>query len=256
MSKDAQDGKKDASYDLKGGNIFCTQKIVQNNTNLKPYSPIIKAPLPPIFASRSIEEEVVSKPPVAQPHQIKIHDDEEKKVEIEQTPLEDKNDAEMNEEDAEEEKRMREEELQKIREREEELRKDHRMRRFMEMTEEEKDLITCDEVFSLYLRHVSKYVNESYYRQILRFVLLYRECLNEYGWLKRRDHYQKAGILEQDLILNKLREAEEYEEERQKQERIAILRAQGIEPTEELEEKKIKKPSKKKEQQQPKETSE
>lgn len=35
-------------------------------------------------------------------------------------------------------------------------------------------------------------MNESYYRTVLRFVLLYRECLNEYGWLKRRDHYHKA----------------------------------------------------------------
>ena len=63
------------------------------------------------------------------------------------------------------------------------------------MEEIEKDQLTCDEVFSFYLRDVCKHVNESYYRTCLRFVLLYRECLNEYGWLKRRDHFKKAGIL-------------------------------------------------------------
>jgi hypothetical protein len=66
----------------------------------------------------------------------------------------------------------------------------------MALSEEEKDQMTCDEVFSMYLRHVSKHVNENYYRTILKFILLYRECLNEYGWLKRRDHYEKAGILD------------------------------------------------------------
>jgi hypothetical protein len=73
------------------------------------------------------------------------------------------------------------------------LQKDPRMKNFvMEMSEEDKDKLTCDEIFAMYLRHVSKQVNETYYRTVLRFVLLYRECLNEYGWLKRRDHYHKA----------------------------------------------------------------
>lgn len=67
----------------------------------------------------------------------------------------------------------------------------------------------CDEIFSLYLRDISKITNENYYRTCLKFVLLYRECLNEYGWLKRRDHYLKAGMLKDDDILNKLRLDEE-----------------------------------------------
>lgn len=100
-----------------------------------------------------------------------------------------------------------------MREREEELMKDERMRKFYNLTEVDKDLLTCDEVFSMYLRHVSKQVNENYYRNCLRFVLLYRECLNEYGWLKRRDHYQKAGLLDQDELINKLKKEEEKEEE-------------------------------------------
>lgn len=101
-------------------------------------------------------------------------------------------------------------------EREEELKLDDRYRKFVAMDEDEKDMISCDEIFSLYLRDVCKYVNENYYKTCLRFVLLYRECLNEYGWLKRREHFRKAGIEEDDEILNKLRSDEEKEEERQK----------------------------------------
>lgn len=81
-------------------------------------------------------------------------------------------------------------------EKEEELRSDDRLRRFFMMNEEEKDALTCDMVFALYLRDVCKRVNENYYKTCLRFVLLYRECLNEHGWLKRREHYAKAGILD------------------------------------------------------------
>lgn len=108
------------------------------------------------------------------------------------------------------------------------------------MTEEEKDKLTCDEVFALYLRHVSKQVNESYYRTVLRFVLLYRECLNEYGWLKRRDHYHKAyhrdeeeedeegnapvNIDDYDEVLSKLKK-EEQQEEREENERIERIKA-------------------------------
>jgi len=73
--------------------------------------------------------------------------------------------------------------------------------------------MSCDEIFSLYLRDLSKRVNENYYKTILRFVLLYRECLNEYGWLKRRDHYCKAGMQDFDEILNKLKKEEEREEQ-------------------------------------------
>lgn len=81
------------------------------------------------------------------------------------------------------------------------------------MTNEEKDKVCFDEVLSLYLRDVSKSVNEAYYHTVIRFALLYRECMNVYGWLKRRDHYIKAGVLEQDYILNRLKIEEGYNEQ-------------------------------------------
>ena len=77
------------------------------------------------------------------------------------------------------------------------------------MSEDEKDKMTCDEIFCMYLRHVSKLVNENYYKQCLRFILLYRECINEYGWLKRRETYLEAGMLNEDTLLASLKTAEE-----------------------------------------------
>jgi len=45
-----------------------------------------------------------------------------------------------------------------------------------------------DEVFALYLSTVSKKVNDTFYRTVLAFVILFRECLNEIGWRKLRDN--------------------------------------------------------------------
>ena len=79
--------------------------------------------------------------------------------------------------------------------------------RFVNMTSREKYLLTCDEVFVLYLGNISKQVNAVYYRTVLKFVLLYRDCLNQLGWYKRRDHMIKCeqNQDEQDhLILKKI----------------------------------------------------
>ena len=144
-------------------------------------------------------------------------------------------DIDMKKEEGEEQQQQHldeeEEEAKKAALLNEELQKDDRMRNFVvEMTEEDKDLISCDEVFSLYLRHVSKIVNENYYRTVVRFVLLYRECLNEYGWLKRREHYSKAyqgergGCLDDhDEVLSKLKKSELLEEEQENERMKAFL---------------------------------
>ncbi len=77
------------------------------------------------------------------------------------------------------------------------------------MNHHEKDFITCEEVFCLYLRDICKKVNENYYRTVMRFVLLYRECMNEYGWIKRRETLNRAKITEEmDEILRTLKEKE------------------------------------------------
>jgi hypothetical protein len=52
------------------------------------------------------------------------------------------------------------------------------MNKFLAMDDEQKEEITCDELFCLYLRHMCKQVNSNFYRVVLRFILLYRSCLN------------------------------------------------------------------------------
>lgn len=42
-----------------------------------------------------------------------------------------------------------------------------------------------DEIFALYLYQISKKVNENFYKTVLMYVLLFRECLNEIGWQKK-----------------------------------------------------------------------
>ena len=46
----------------------------------------------------------------------------------------------------------------------------------------------------------------------MRFVLLYRECLNEFGWLKRSETYARAGMLQEDTLLLSLKKQEEEQD--------------------------------------------
>ena len=88
---------------------------------------------------------------------------------------------------------------------------DSRMEKFLNMTEEEKDDLTCDEVFCLYLTDVAKQVNPTYYKTVLRFIMLYRDCLNDCGWQKRREQYEKCGIpMEEDTLYMKVKNQESH----------------------------------------------
>lgn len=55
------------------------------------------------------------------------------------------------------------------------------------MSEEWRVMMTADEIFGTYLRDVSSKVNDQFYKTMLRFILLYRDCLNEYGWQKKAE---------------------------------------------------------------------
>ena len=52
------------------------------------------------------------------------------------------------------------------------------------MTEEWRMMMNCDEAFTAYLREVCQSVNDSFYKKVLSFVFMYRDCLNKYGWQK------------------------------------------------------------------------
>ena len=42
-----------------------------------------------------------------------------------------------------------------------------------------------DEIFALYLYKLSQKVNDIFYKTVLTYVILFRECLNDIGWQKK-----------------------------------------------------------------------
>ena len=47
-----------------------------------------------------------------------------------------------------------------------------------------RDKKNCDDIFAEYLRQVANYTNSEYFATVMKFVVLYRECINKYGWIK------------------------------------------------------------------------
>lgn len=71
-------------------------------------------------------------------------------------------------------------------------------RDYDELSQDEKDrLISWDEVFALYLREVSRMVNPNTYKRVLKFIVLYRECVNEYAWEKKVFYEDRTKSVEE-----------------------------------------------------------
>jgi hypothetical protein len=49
-------------------------------------------------------------------------------------------------------------------------------------------MLNCEELIAIYLRECSTMVNEGYYSTIMQFILMFRDCLNMYGWQKRAEN--------------------------------------------------------------------
>jgi len=64
----------------------------------------------------------------------------------------------------------------------------HVSRELYQMAECKKNMLNCEQIFTLYLREFSTMVNEVFYSKLITFILLFRECLNIYGWQKRAEH--------------------------------------------------------------------
>jgi hypothetical protein len=43
---------------------------------------------------------------------------------------------------------------------------------------------SCDDIFAQYLLEVAKVTNAEFFLTVSKFVIIYRECLNKYGWFK------------------------------------------------------------------------
>lgn len=57
----------------------------------------------------------------------------------------------------------------------------------------QRNLLCCDEIFSLYLRKISTNVSKEYYFKVLSFVLMFREALNKFGWEKKAENDLREG---------------------------------------------------------------
>lgn len=44
-----------------------------------------------------------------------------------------------------------------------------------------------DEIFAYYLYFISKKVNELFYKTVMTYTILFRECLNDIGWTKKME---------------------------------------------------------------------
>lgn len=80
-------------------------------------------------------------------------------------------------------------------------------RDYDELTAQDREKsMSCDEVFALYLREVSRIVNPVAYKKVLKFIFLYRECINEYGWEKKVFYEEKDKTVEDLKLMSNYRE--------------------------------------------------
>lgn len=71
-----------------------------------------------------------------------------------------------------------------------------------------KKTIKCDETFADYLNDIARIVNKGFYKQMVKFVFLFRECLNHYGDRLNKTK-QTQGVVPQPPE-KKIEEGEEY----------------------------------------------
>lgn len=74
------------------------------------------------------------------------------------------------------------------------LRKDPALeKQYLKMSEEERNSLSWDDIFAVYLRETSQKVNENFYKLLLRYMIWYRECANRFGWSKLDKEGQAKG---------------------------------------------------------------
>lgn len=79
------------------------------------------------------------------------------------------------------------------------------------LTTFDRQKMKVDEIFALYLYRISRVVNPNYYKKTaLPFIILFRECLNEYGWTKKFNTSDLKEELERDPSLRHDMQTKEY----------------------------------------------
>jgi hypothetical protein len=65
--------------------------------------------------------------------------------------------------------------------------KDDAFEEYDTLSVEQKYMMSWDEAFALYLRHVSQRVNQGFYKMVVRFIVAFREWLEINGWTKKEE---------------------------------------------------------------------
>lgn len=55
-------------------------------------------------------------------------------------------------------------------------------RDYKNLSDADRQDMKVDEIFALYLWWISKKVNSAFYQTVVKYAILFRECLNEIGW--------------------------------------------------------------------------
>ncbi|CAI2376013.1 unnamed protein product [Moneuplotes crassus] len=72
--------------------------------------------------------------------------------------------------------------------------KDPGLSTYEALKDEKHNYLNCDDIFAVYLRHVSQKVNESSYKVILIYIICYRECVNQIGPTFEEPEPEPEGI--------------------------------------------------------------
>ena len=70
---------------------------------------------------------------------------------------------------------------------------------YYKLNENDRNSLWWDDIFAVYLWEVSQKVNEVFYKQILKFIICYREWANKLGWDNKLDIDTKASSWESIL---------------------------------------------------------
>ncbi len=66
-------------------------------------------------------------------------------------------------------------------------------RNYNNLTDADRSEMKVDEIFALYLWWISKKVNAGFYQTVVKYGILFRECLNEIGWQKKYESEDNEG---------------------------------------------------------------
>ena len=55
------------------------------------------------------------------------------------------------------------------------------------LSDRDRTEMLLDEIFALYLHTLSRKVGDTFFKTVLQYVILFRECLNEIGWVKKQE---------------------------------------------------------------------